>query len=198
MALEKEMKDLLQKGVSDAIQFAADSAAITTGSEAMNAAKSVPNRDYSQGGGFETGDVVTFADDPEEFTASVIKEGEKSYSVIGVLFRKGRTGYIRVFPSWFTNACHPCDKQGKQDESKWLMHHGEPADTLRQATGSLADVLSLLRGKTVKVTKVDKLQCRVIDREKSNVESKIWEFKAGTRKFYTMEWVDTTTTTEGE
>lgn len=198
MALTKEKQALIKQGLEDTIKFAADSSQIKLGSDALDAASKAPNRDYSRGGGFEQGDVVTFADG-EDFTDSFIQEGDKSFSVIGVVTRGGRSGYIRVFPAWFTNACHPCNDKGVQDETRWLTHEGAPAEELRGTLGSIKAVLLLLQGRTIKVTKVTKKQCRVIDIEHSNRDEKIWAFKAGMRKFYTFEWVEgEQPTTEGE
>lgn len=160
-------------------------------SSAVDKAKQKQHSNFKDGGGFEAGDIVTFPTS-DELDSSIGSQG-KSVFVLCAIQRGNKTLVLPVYSKWMHNDVHPCDSDAKTDDEHWHTHKGAPADDARTAGMSDYDVFAFFANKKVKITKVDKLQCRVIrrgavaDKDGHFAES---DFIAGKRKFYTMEYVN--------
>lgn len=207
MAVELDIDAILSKARNDAEKLAkANGTKLLDAPKAVEAAEKRPNSDFTQGGGFAEGDIIIFPKTREELDKFWIVEesNTKSVSLVLAVQRGAQLAGIRVYPTWFTNATHPCNDDCEEDTERWLTHEGEPAKIARETIGMVTDVFYRFIGATIRVTRVDKHQCKVLDSKNSvfGGTNPVYKFKVGFRKFYTFEFVERptadTSTTEGK
>lgn len=188
---ENSTKEIIESVKNSLATVASSQGKATFGVSAVDAAKSKSHGNYRDGGGFEVGDVILFPENEEELDTCFGKQGKSVFCVLPIQ-RGGKTIALPVYSKWLHNDVHPCDDKGVMDEDAWHSHKGAPADDARTAGMSDYDVFKIFLKRKVKVTRVDKLQCRVIKRgavadDKGRFAES--DFIAGKRKFYTFEYV---------
>lgn len=150
----------------------------------------------------QPGDVFRMPD-TEEQLANVMVSGifntTQKDETIGVFLpvnRNGRTVYIAIWSPVFDRSVNILTKEPDDEEHPEDAEYdevrtypgGQPAKDFRDTTGSAYDAFVALLGKTIKVTKKDRLHCRVID--KYDDKEKVWLFKPGYQNMCSFEYVE--------
>lgn len=197
--------------------FLREGQTITTGAEAIASADSRQNIQTEGQNSLRVGDEFEMPATLDELKAIMFAEKfnptqrEPSIGVVVVVERDGKPVALRVFSTSFTRGLRPVDTTAPTKDSEgnplppvfkqdMIYPGGQPAKDVRDVNGSILQAFSALIGKTIRVTRVDNINCQQI-RRGATPDSETGRFKesdyvAGTRKLCTFAYVETAAAAE--